>query len=223
MSEFLASLVSVFLSTPRERLTLFYWADSLILSLAMEQMAGIGMLADTTTVKAFIMLSSSACCLSNASNQCLCYEAYGDLWGWLRPKETQKQHRKSAFAVLCGTNKESKLFALQPTLKLSASTLLKAMKEQHKCFLPGGFYLLVQGIRMIAHEVKLNFSRTRFLQQSIPSCRRCLKPSLLCIQCFSRSVPMASHVESIIQEKWVVLGTLTLSGPRCSILTCFFP
>lgn len=68
MSEFLASLVSVFLSTPRERLTLFYWADSLILSLAMEQMAGIGMLADMTTVKAFIMLSSSACCLSNASN-----------------------------------------------------------------------------------------------------------------------------------------------------------
>lgn len=68
MSEFLASLVSVFLSIPRERLTLFYWADSLILSLAMEQMAGIGMLADMTTVKAFIMLSSSACCLSNASN-----------------------------------------------------------------------------------------------------------------------------------------------------------
>lgn len=55
-------------NTPLERLALFYQAESLILSLGMKEMAEIVMLVDMTNVKAFIMLSSSACCLSNANN-----------------------------------------------------------------------------------------------------------------------------------------------------------
>lgn len=60
--------MGILTNTPLERLALFYQAESLILSLGMKEMAEIVMLVDMTNVKAFIMLSSSACCLSNANN-----------------------------------------------------------------------------------------------------------------------------------------------------------